>query len=48
MPSHHKIVAGIVMFGGAYNLYYDYTGKNSMIDYVIDGAIFLAGASMFF
>jgi hypothetical protein len=45
---HHKVVAAIVTFGGAYNLYYDYQNKNSTMDYVIDGLVTLAGLSMLF
>lgn len=50
--SHHKMVAAVVMLGGAYNLYYDFKsgapGGVSWIDYAIDGAVFLGGASLFF
>ncbi|HSS99296.1 MAG TPA: hypothetical protein VLK33_19815 [Terriglobales bacterium] len=48
MPSHHKIVAAAVLIGGAYNLYYDFQDKNTTLDYVIDGSVFLAGMSLFF
>lgn len=46
--NHHKIAALVVIVGGGYELYNDYTQAGSTVDYVIDGAIFLAGCMLFF
>ena len=48
MPSKHHLLAGVVIAGAGYELYQDYTGGGTTIDYVIDASLFIAGVMLFF